>query len=126
LSDRQPFRRFPNTARETGLIEVRPAKRFHAAEARPIPLLEAEIADDHVLASAQVREQIELLVNDADAEALGVERARDRHRAAVHAETPRVSPDDSGDNPRQRAFSRAVFTHQRVDFTRANRQRSAP
>ena len=65
-----------------------------------------------------MREQVELLINHADAEALRIERVPYFNLFSVEKNLARVRVDRSGENLCERAFARAVFTHQSMDFTR--------
>jgi hypothetical protein len=73
-----------------------------------------EIADDDVLPHGEVREEIQLLVDDADAEALRVERAFDADRIAVQRDDAGVGRGGAGQNTRQGALTRAVLADQRM------------
>ena len=70
----------------------------------------------------EVGEQIQLLVDDADAGALRVERAGDGGGPAVDADDAAIGPHRSGDDLGQRALARAVLAHQRVDFAGLQRE----
>src|SRR5258707_264251 len=79
----------PRTARadvEPGLAEKR------AAEFLDPGCREIAVADDDILTDAEVRKQIELLVDDGDAQTTGVERARNRGWPAVDPDAPTVGP----------------------------------
>jgi len=110
---------------ETYLIEERTAERFHPPETRQAPLAEEEVPDDHVFPGGQVREQVELLVDNGDAQPLRIERSVNGGRLPVEEEAPAIGPDGAGDDPGERALARAVFAHERVDFSRAHFQAGA-
>ena len=73
-------------------------------------------ADGDIFGDAQVREQIELLIDNPDAEALRIERTLYLDLFSVEENLSGVGANRSGDDFRKGAFARAVFAHQRVDF----------
>ena len=75
-----------------------------------------------IFGDAEVRKQVELLIDDADSQALRVERTLDFDRFAVEENSSGVRANRSGDDFRERAFSRAVFTHQGVHFPGGQRK----
>ena len=79
---------------------------------------EVEIADHQILAHGQMRKEIQLLIDDADAQPLGIERMVQRHFAAVEHNPPAIGPERSGADARQGAFARAILAHQGMDFAR--------
>ena len=104
---------------EPDLIEEGAAELLHAAEADQAAFGKMQVADDDILADGEVGEQVQFLIDDADAEALRVERSGDfdgraaeRDRAAIGARRP-------CQNARQRALAGAVFAHQGMHFAGA-------
>ena len=73
-------------------------------------------ADEDVLRDAAVVHQVELLMNDADAEILRGSRARDIHRLAVDANLARVLLVHARQHFHQRGLAGAILAHQRVHF----------
>jgi hypothetical protein len=125
LRDGKQSRQLVDAAGETHLIEERTAECFHPPETRQAPLAEEEVPDDHVFPGGQVREQVELLVDNGDAQPLRIERSVNGGRLPVEEEAPAIGPDGAGDDPGERALARAVFAHERVDFSRAHFQAGA-
>ena len=85
----------------------------------------AEIAERDVLADGEGREEVELLVDDADAEALGVAGMADFDGAAVDLNPGGVGLGDAGEDAREGALARAVLADQGVDFAAAEREACA-
>jgi hypothetical protein len=104
---------------EAHLLEER------AAEAIDVSAGEAEIPDRHVLAGREARKQVELLVDDADAEALRVARVSDVDALARHRNVRAVRRGRAGQDAGQRALARAVFPDERVRFARAQGEAGA-
>ena len=83
------------------------------------------VSDDDVLRDGQVRKHIELLVDDADAQALRVEGARDGSGLAVDGDGTAVRSDGAREDLGERALAGAVFADQRVDLARLQGEVSA-
>ncbi len=73
-------------------------------------------ADVDVLRGAQVPHQVELLVDDADAQRLRAARAADLGRLAGDLDHARVARMDAGQHLHQRGLARAVLAHERMDL----------
>ena len=120
LADGERRDRLARAAVQPHLVQKRPAERFDAAEIAPASLRgKCRLPMTMFSPTREVGEQVELLVDDADAEALRVERAGDGGGRAVDARCAAIGPHRPGDNLRQGAFAGAVFAHQRVHFAGA-------
>ena len=62
--------------------------------------------------------KIQLLIDDADAQLLGVERVVQHYVPAFQRDLPAVGPKRSGADARQGALAGAILAHQGVDFAR--------
>ena len=77
-------------------------------------------AEKHVLHHRQLRNQVQFLMDDGDAGALGFDGVADLHGLAVDQDLARIGLVDAAQNLHERRFARAVFTHQRMNFTGAD------
>src|SRR5690349_3638341 len=93
---------------ESHLGEKGRGKPLHGAARK------AKIADDQILANGQVREKVELLVDDADAEQLRVAWSANIHGLAIDLDFGGVRGDDASQDTRQRAFPGAVLADEGV------------
>ena len=98
---------------EAHLFQERTAETVDGAAGK------AEIADDDVLAGGEAREEVEFLMDDADAEALRIARIGDVNGLAVDGDPRGIGGGGAGENPGKRAFAGAVFADQGMDFARA-------
>jgi hypothetical protein len=104
----------PHPREDRGRVAVEPVLvDEHAEAAARLP------ADEDVLRDAQVVHQVQLLMDDADAERLRRARLGDLHRAAVDPDLAAVLLIDAGEDLHQRRFARAVLAHQRMHFAGA-------
>ena len=94
-----------------GLAVERPVVQQDAAARLP--------PDEDVLGHGQVAHEVQLLVDDADAEVLGGARRGDLHLAALDPDRAGVPLVDPGEDLHQRGLARAVLAHQRVDLAGA-------
>ena len=99
-----------------------PAEFFHAAEIDQPAFRKVQVADDDVFADGEVGEQVEFLIDDADAEALRVQRGGDFDRRAIQRNEAAIGARGPGENARQRALAGAVLAHQGVHFPGAERE----
>ena len=78
-----------------------------------------QVADDDIFAGGEVGEQVEFLIDDADAETLRVQRSGDFDGRAVERNGAAIGARGAGQNARQGALAGAVFAHQGVHFAGA-------
>ena len=83
----------------------------------------AEPLEQYVFADGEPRDQIALLMDDADAGGDRVARTLEANGDAVEAQFALVGPMDAGDDLDQRRLAGAVFAEQRMDRAAAQRQR---
>ena len=76
----------------------------------------AQIADHQILAHRQMGKQVQLLIDDPDAQPLGVEGIGRRNFLALQQDLPAIRPHRARQNARQSAFARPIFAHQGMDF----------
>ena len=80
-------------------------------------------AEHDVLGARQLRNEVELLIDHPDAEALGGVRRVDAHRACRRRESsPSSARLRAGENLHERRFSGAVFADERVHFAGVQRR----
>jgi ABC-type sugar transport system ATPase subunit len=79
-------------------------------------------ADIEILRHRQVRQEIHLLVDGADAQLLGVHGVAHRHGFAVKFDGPAVGLVDAGQHLDQRRLAGAVLAEQGMDFALAHRE----
>ena len=79
-------------------------------------------AEKDVLGHRQVRNEIQLLVDDANAERQRVARAVDVDRLAAHADLAAVLAIRAAENLHQRGLAGAVLAEQHVHFAGVQRQ----
>ena len=82
-----------------------------------------QAAHHQVLADRQVRQQAELLVDDADARVARLRRARVAHVAALDPVLALVALDGAGEDLDQRALAGAVLAGEAVDLAGAQLER---
>ena len=96
----------------------RSASTSRASAAHPPPVDHAEPArlatERDVLGHRDVRQQVDLLVDRADARALRIVRRREAHRLAVEPQLALVERERAGDRLDERRLARAVLAHERV------------
>src|SRR5262245_23995214 len=73
-------------------------------------------AQEDVFPRAEVRDQIELLINDPDAKRLRVPRAGDVNGRPAHLDLAGVASDRAADDLHQGRFPRAILAEQHVDL----------
>ena len=83
----------------------------------------AQAFEQYVFAHGEARNEIALLMDNADAGGDRITRALEADRRAVEAQLALVRMIDASDNLDQRRFAGAVFAEQRVDRAAAHRQR---
>src|ERR1700722_2876857 len=83
----------------------------------------AEPFEQYVLAHGEARNEIALLMDDADAGGDRITRTLEADGRAVKPQLAFVRMIDASDNLDQRRFAGAVFAEQRVDRAAAHRQR---
>src|ERR1700678_2422309 len=83
----------------------------------------AQAFEQYVLAYGEARNEIALLVDDADAGGDSVTRTLEADGRAVEPQFAIVRTIDASDNLDQRRFASAVLAEQRVDRAAAHRQR---
>ena len=108
-----------DSAVQPHLIEEGAAELFHAAETDHAAFRKMQVADDDILPGGEVGEQVEFLIDDADAETLRVQRGGDFDGRAVDRNGAAIGSGGAGQNARQRALAGAVFAHERVHFAGA-------
>ena len=101
-------RRWPCVVQRAPVDDARPARRRRAEE--------------DVLRHRQVRDEVELLVDDADAERERVARAVDRRRLAVEPDLAGVLAIRAAENLHQRRLAGAVLAEQHVHVAGVERQ----
>ncbi len=122
----------PERADLVGRIDVEPVALDDLAGARPHlaavdPRAEAArlVTEEDVLGHAAFGNQVDFLVDRADARALRGTRAVERHGHAVDADLARIGLVKAGEDLDQRRLAGAVLAHQPVHLARAQRQRHA-
>ena len=83
----------------------------------------AEAFEQYVFADGEARNEIALLMDDADAGGDRIARTLEADGRAVEPQLALVRPIDAGDDLDQRRFAGAVLAEQRVDRAAAHRQR---
>src|SRR5258708_23298889 len=83
----------------------------------------AQAFEQYVFAHRETRNEIALLMDDADAGGDRIARALEADGRAVKPQLALVRTIDASDNLDQRRFAGAVFAEQRVDRAAAHRQR---
>ncbi|MPM59588.1 hypothetical protein SDC9_106432 [bioreactor metagenome] len=78
--------------------------------------------DEDILRNGEILEQVELLMDNAHAEALRLRGGVDFNFFAEEFDRTAILGVDTGQNLHQRAFARAVFTDQREHLARVERQ----
>ena len=112
----QPARRHPPV--DAQLCQELSGGRRHgpAVDDRPAHRLAAE---EDVLRDRPLRQEVELLVDDADAGSLGILRVAEAHFLAGHANRSGLGDVRSGEDLHQRRLARAVLAQHRVDLSGA-------
>src|ERR1700722_8341448 len=80
------------------------------------------VAEKDILGYAHVRDQIELLVDDADTESETDTRIERTEAATFDIDRSSVRSLGPAEDPHQRRFAGAVFTNQAMDLTAADRE----
>ncbi len=70
-------------------------------------------------ATAELRDEVQLLVNDCDPGPLGAADAREAHRNGLDQDFPVVFGKDAGKNFHQRRLAGTVLAHERVNLSGA-------
>ena len=83
----------------------------------------AEVFEHDVLAHREARNEVALLMDDADAGRDRIARTLEADGRAVEPQLALVGAIDAGDDLDQRRFAGAVLAEQRVDRAAAHRQR---
>src|ERR1700735_5262824 len=83
----------------------------------------AEAFEQYVFAHGEARNEIALLMDDADAGGDRIARTLEVDGRAVEPQFAVIRTIDASDNLDQRRFAGAVFAEQRVDRAAAHRQR---
>ncbi len=104
---------------KSDLIEERAAELFHTAEADQTALGIMQVADDDILAHGEIVEQVQFLIDDADAEALRVQRSGDFDGRSAQRDGSAVGARRPGQNAREGAFAGAIFAHEGMHFAGA-------
>ena len=102
---------------DAGADLVEPGRRL-AAHAAAIEHAEAArlTAEEQVLHHRELRDEVELLVDDGGAGRLGVAGRADRDGLAVDVDAAGVGGVGAAQDLHQRGLARAVLAHQRVDL----------
>ena len=79
-------------------------------------------AEENVFRDGEIRRQLHLLIDKRDPCRQRIFRASDRLRLSVDQDLAAGGGIGAGEDLHQRAFSRAVFAHQRVDLAGPDRQ----
>ena len=110
LPDRKRAHHAPHAYVEPHLRQEGAAEGFHGTTA------EFQIADDEVFAHGEVTEKVEFLVDDADAQALRVNRTGDGDRVAIDENAALAGVCRPGNDAGERALPRPVFTDKCMHF----------
>ena len=105
---------------EIGEQRRRQAREFPAVDDSGQPC--RRDAEENVLGDRQLGNEIELLVDHADAELERVARAGDLHRLIANADLAAVLPIGAAENLHQRRLPGAVLAEQHVHFAAAERE----
>ena len=115
----------PRRDRRAQAVEQPARPGLHRAVVQPAqpaaPRLLA--AQEDVVGDRELRDEVQLLVDDPDAGVLGLARPGEPHRPAVQADLAVVVGDRAGQDLHQRALARAVLAADRVDLAGRRDQR---
>ena len=95
----------------------------HSPSVQRTPAGAILLAEEHRFRHGKVRDQVELLVNNADAQRFNRRGIAERQRRAVQRGVAAIGPVDASEDFYQRRFSRAVLADQAVNFTGVQKQR---
>src|SRR5690606_22674317 len=82
-------------------------------------------AEVDIVRNGEIRQQIDFLIHGADTQCLRIAGAGGKYRLAVQQYIAAIAGVYTGHHLDQRGFTRAVFTQQCMDFTRAQRKVNA-
>ena len=94
-----------------------PGFALHQSLVQQNPLL-GQVGDEHILIDGQVVDEVQLLMDEADARIQRVHRSGKVHRFSVQRNGAAVSRKDAAQNVHQGRLSGAVFSQQRADLPR--------
>jgi hypothetical protein len=113
--------------RQIRVVEL--SQRFTSARAPGLPIHESKprrfAAQQNIFFHRQMRRQIQFLVNHRNAASHCLQRTARRVRRAVQKHFAAVRLQRAAQRFHQRAFARAIFANQRVNFPRRHFQRNA-
>ena len=107
-------------------LDVEALQDLASPAVHPVPVDAAPAprfaTDQQVLGHRQVRAEVDLLVDGADPELLGVERRSDGDLLAIEGDRARVGSLDAGQDLDQGGLACAVLPDQRVDLAAGHRE----
>ena len=105
-----------------------PALRVHRPTVEPGQAAAgpAFVAQENVAGDVEVRREHQLLMDQRDAESLGVGDAAEDDGLAVDEQFPCVRLISAAEDLHQRAFARAVFAHEREHFAGSELKAAPP
>ena len=108
-----------DAASQAYLTEKGAAEFFDAAETDQPAFRKMQVADDDIFPGGEVGEQVEFLIDDADAETLRVQRSGDFDGYAVDGNGTAIGARGTCENAGQGALAGSVFSHEGVHFAGA-------
>ena len=130
-SIRSPTGSFETIVSGRDVLDAERGKRRARARVERPPIDEAEAArigaaEKDVLGHAEARDDVQFLMDEAQAAPMRLVRAAERSRRAVDPDLAAVGRDRAGEDLDQRALAGAVLAHQRERLAGAEFERSVP